>query len=144
MVVENLISYIVADYNALWELYKNEKLGKLEQRIPENLKKMKVGKDGTDEELIIRLLTMDDDNVYHVAKIEGGFRITIILFSINVEIFETTEKIDKVYINYGEDGIWKEVLFKGNEEYSDAYSSTNIEIYSGHEQLKKHKIKKSK
>ena len=144
MVVENLMTFVVADYDALWKLYKNERLGKIEQRLPENLIKMKVGKHGTDEELIISLLNMDDDNVYHVVKIEGGFRITILAFSINVEILETTEKVDKVYINYGEDGVWKEVLYQGNEEYSDAYNSTNIEVYSGHEEFKKHKVKISK
>jgi hypothetical protein len=143
MVVENLMTFVVADYDALWKLYKNERLGKIEQRLPENLKKMKVGKHGTDEELIISLLNMDDDNVYHVVKIEGGFRITILAFSINVEILETTEKVD-IYINYGEDGVWKEVLYQGDEQYSDAYNSTNIEVYSGHEELKKHKVKISK
>lgn len=141
MVVENLLSYIVADYNALWKLYKSGELGKLEQRIPDNLKKLKVGKHGTDEELIISLLNMDDDNVYHVHKIDGGFKITIILFQVNVEMLD--KDIEKVYISYGEDGVWKEVLLKGEKEYSDAYHYTNIEIYSGHEKLKKHKNKKS-
>lgn len=141
MVVENLMTFIVTDYNDVWKRYKNGEFGKVEQRLPENLIKMKVGKHGTDEELIISLLNSDNDNVYHVVKIEGGFKITILAFSINVEILETTEKIDKVYINYGEDGVWKEVLFKGDENYSDAYASTNIEVYSGHEELKKHKSK---
>tara|TARA_R110000782_G_scaffold21110_4_gene56929 strand:- start:9640 stop:10101 length:462 start_codon:yes stop_codon:yes gene_type:complete len=141
MVVENLKTFIVVDYKALWKLYKQEDICVLEQRLPENLKKMKVGRDGTDEELIIKLLYTDTDNVYHVAKIECGFKITILGFAVNVEIIEPVEN---VYLHYGEDGVWKEVKFKGDKEYQDANSSADIQVFSGYDKLKTHDIKLNK
>ena len=94
MVVENLKKYVVADYNELWKLYKKGKLGKIEQRISDDLKKMVVGVDGTDEELIIALLCTDTDNVYQVSRCKRGFKITIIEFSISIDFTEKTKKID--------------------------------------------------
>jgi hypothetical protein len=51
-------------------MYKNGELGSVEQRLPNNLIRLKAGQDGDDEELINSLLSMDTDNLYHVEFID--------------------------------------------------------------------------
>ena len=130
MVVENLKSYVVPNYKALFKLYKNGDLGKVEQRLPDNLQKLKAGVDGTDIQLIISLLNADKDNVWHVAKVEGGFRVTIIGFNIDIEILPEREKFERICIQFGEDGLWKEVKYPNDEQYQDAFGEIEFDIYS--------------
>ena len=142
MVVENLKKYVVADYNELWKLYKKGKLGKIEQRISDDLKKMVVGVDGTDEELIIALLCTDTDNVYQVSRCKRGFKITIIEFSISIDFTEKTKKIDRVYINFGEDGNFEEYTNVDDKNtYQPNTNDFKFEIFSEYDSRKKHLIK---
>jgi hypothetical protein len=70
MVAEKNKSNEVNNYDELFEMYKNGELGSVEQRLPNNLIRLKAGQDGDDEELINSLLSMDTDNLYHVEFID--------------------------------------------------------------------------
>lgn len=134
MITENLHQIKVSTYNELYDLYLEEKLGMTDQRMPNNLKRMDAGNDGTDEELIKSLLDADKDNFYHVQFVDvrdGYFLITIIGFNITKSIGKDLQ----YSLNMGENGIWedfiddKSCVYKdGTKEWRDAGTLGGLEL----------------
>jgi hypothetical protein len=142
MVVEKLKVIEVNTYNELFDLYEQGELGCVEQRMPENLKRFEPGEDGTDEELINSLLSMDTDNFYHVEFIDirdGFFRITIIGFTI---LKFLSEKVIAINISFGEDGLWQEAQENEDDENWIDGSLLGVIELSGIEVELEHEITK--
>lgn len=134
MVLENLHQIKVSTYNELYDLYLEEQLGIIDQRIPNNLKRMDAGNDGTDEELIKSLLDADKDNFYHVQFVDvkdGYFLITIIGFNITKSIGKDLQ----YSLNMGENGVWEDFIDDksyvhkdGTKEWRDAGILGGLEL----------------
>lgn len=120
MVVNNLEKIIVGSYNELYELYLSGSLGVVQQRIVSNLKKLSVGKDGTDEELIKSLLDADKGNFYHLMSINNVYLITIIGFNITKTMKLPTIAPISLSINFGESGVWEDYQGQSEPEWKDA------------------------
>lgn len=130
MIVKVLDKFNVRDYADLYQMYRDEKLGIVEQRMPVDIDEMVAGEDGTDEELILNLLSYDKDNMYHVKFIEdnedGYFEISYLGFGLNKKF---TEMVSEYNFEFGEDGIWEEYKSPVDKEYKDASVIGELKIY---------------
>ena len=66
MIAKVLHTFSVRNFAELYKMYKDKELGLIEQRMPNNITERIAGDEGTDEELILDLLSKDTDNIYHV------------------------------------------------------------------------------
>jgi hypothetical protein len=139
MVTEILKQFVVKNYKEAFKLYKKGEFGCIEQRMPENLKKMPKS-EGTDLERILSLLEADEDNIYSVVELGNVFIITILGFRIHKTL---EENVEVYYLQFGEDGKWEEVAYKGDvENYQDG---TRGELSMGADVKLKHvKIEQGK
>jgi len=130
MIAKVLHTFSVRNYAELYEMYKNEELGIVEHRMPDDIPEQVVGDDGTDEELILNLLAQDPDNIYHVHfeddSEDGYFVISYLGFGLNKKFNEMVAEYD---FQFGEDGIWEEFKSPVDEEYQDASVLGALTIY---------------
>jgi len=130
MIAKVLHSFSVRDYAELYEMYKNEELGIIEQRMPLGIVEQVAGDDGTDEELILNLLAQDTDNMYHVKFIDdsqdGYFEISYMGFGLNKKF---NEMVAEYNIEFGENGIWEEYRRLFDVDYQDASVIGDLKIY---------------
>lgn len=130
MIAKVLHTFTVRDYSELYEMYKDGKLGLVDQRMPVDIPEMVAGDDGTDEELILNLLAQDPDNMYHVKFIDdsqdGYFEISYMGFGLNKKFTEIVAEYDFMF---GEDGIWEEYKSPVEEDYQDASVIGELTIY---------------
>jgi hypothetical protein len=130
MVARVLDSFRVRTYDELYQKYLNDELGLVEQRMPVDIDKKVAGDDGTDEELIVDLLSKDPDNMYHVQFVDdnedGYFLISYMGFGLNKKFTEIVAEYDFVF---GEDGIWEEFKSPVDDEYQDASIIGELIIY---------------
>jgi hypothetical protein len=130
MIAKVLHSFSVRDYAELYQMYKNEELGIIEQRMPLGIVEQVAGDEGTDEELILNLLAQDSDNMYHVKFIDdsqdGYFEISYMGFGLNKKF---TKMVEEYNIEFGENGIWEEYKNSVDEEYQDASVIGDLKIY---------------
>lgn len=135
MVVEVLEVYKVKDYSEAYNLYKQNKFGKIEQRMPENLVKVKESVLASDYELILSLLSEDKDNVYHVFFDGEFYQIHLLGFSFTKE-FRTPVKA--FCLTFGEDGKWDEVKHDSTDDsWDDGYYEGELN-FAGEEIRIKH------
>ena len=132
MVAENLKTFTVNGYYDLYRMYKDRLLGICDQRLPDDIPKWYVDEDGTDEELIIKLLEMDKDNLYHVCTIVSGTKWIFQITYLGVVIYKT---FDDAKLNYelifGEDGIWQShYTFEEPEHAKDGSTLGELDVYS--------------
>jgi hypothetical protein len=130
MIAKVLHTFTVRNYAELYEMYKNKELGIIEQRMPDDIVEQVAGEDGTDEKLILNLLTQDPDNIYHVHfeddSEDGYFVISYMGFGLNKKFTEMVAEYDFMF---GEDGIWEEFRTLFGEEYKDASVIGELTIY---------------
>jgi len=130
MIAKVLHTFTVRNYAELYQMYKNKELGIIEQRMPDDIVEQVAGEDGTDEELILNLLTQDPDNIYHVHfeddSEDGYFVISYMGFGLNKKFTEMVAEYDFMF---GEDGIWEEFRTLFGEEYKDASVIGELTIY---------------
>ena len=130
MIANVLHTFSVRNYAELYEMYKNEELGLVEQRMPDDIPEQVAGDDGTDEELILNLLAQDPDNLYHVHfeddSQDGYFVISYMGFGLNKKFNEIVAEYD---FQFGEDGIWEEFKSPVDDNYQDASVLGALTIY---------------
>lgn len=130
MVAEVLNTFTVSDYAELYQMYKNKELGIVEQRMPDDIIEQIAGDEGTDEELIINLLSKDPDNMYHIKFIDGSkyghFEISYMGFGLNKQFNQQVSEYD---FNFGEDGIWENFKKPNDDEYYDASVIGGLNVY---------------
>jgi hypothetical protein len=130
MIAKVLHTFTVRNYAELYQMYKNKELGIIEQRMPDDIVEQVAGEDGTDEELILNLLTQDPDNIYHVHfeddSEDGYFVISYMGFGLNKKFNEMVSEYD---FNFGEDGIWEEYRVLFEEDFKDASVIGVLTIY---------------
>ena len=134
MIAKVLDTFSVRDYAELYEMYKNGELGIVEQRMPNNITERIAGDEGTDEELILDLLSKDTDNIYHVHfeddHQDGYFVISYLGFGLNKKF---TEMVCEYDFSFGEIGIWEEYKSPIDSEYQDATIIGELKIYCNDE-----------
>lgn len=130
MVAKVLDTFQVKNYYELYRMYKDNELGLVEQRIPLDIPKRYAGDEGTDEELILDLLSKDPDNMYHVKFIDdsedGYFEISYMGFGLNKKFDQQVSEYD---FTFGEDGIWEEFKKPNDDEYHDASVIGELNVY---------------
>ena len=130
MVARVLHKFQVRDYAELYQMYKNKELGIVEQRMPDDIIEQIAGDEGTDEELIINLLSKDPDNMYHVKFVDdrqdGYFVISYMGFGLNKQFNQQVSEYD---FNFGEDGIWEKFKKPNDDEYYDASVIGELNVY---------------
>ena len=118
MIVQQLNPFIVKSYDELWDLYLNDSIAlNGNGGIPYDLEKVEPSEDVSDGDLIKSLLAMDDDNFYHVSKVDGYYQIFTVGFAINKQI---NEPIREFQILMGEDGRWQNGIDALGEDIFDA------------------------
>ena len=136
MIAKVLDTFSVRNYAELYEMYKNGELGIVEQRMPSDIDERIAGDEGTDEELILNLLSRDTDNMYHVHfeddHQDGYFVISYLGFGLNKKFTEMVAEYD---IQFGEDGIWEEYKSPISDDYQDATKIGELNIYCNDEFL---------
>lgn len=138
MTTETLKVIKVKSYKEAFKLYKEGEFGVIEQRMPENLKRLKKS-EGTDYDRIISLLEEDSDNIYNVLETKKGFTIVMLGLSIHKEL---EENVSVYYLNYGEDGKWEEVVYKEDLDENPVYSDgSDGKLSIGQKVELKHKTK---
>jgi hypothetical protein len=134
MIARVLDTFSVRDYAELYEMYKNGELGIVEQRMPNDIDERIAGNEGTDEELILNLLSRDTDNMYHVHfeddNEDGYFVISYLGFGLNKKF---TEMVGEYNFEFGEDGVWEEYKTPIDNEYKDATNIGELNIYCNDE-----------
>jgi len=134
MIAKVLDTFSVRNYAELYEMYKNGDLGIVEQRMPDNITERIAGDEGTDEEMILDLLSKDTDNIYHVHfeddHQDGYFVISYLGFGLNKKF---TEMVCEYDFSFGEDGIWEEYKSPIDSEYQDATNIGELKIYCNDE-----------
>jgi hypothetical protein len=134
MIAKVLDTFSVRNYAELYEMYKNGDLGIVEQRMPDNITERIAGDEGTDEELILELLSKDTDNIYHVHfeddNEDGYFVISYLGFGLNKKF---TEMVCEYDFSFGENGIWEEYKSPIDSEYQDATIIGELKIYCNDE-----------
>lgn len=130
MVAKVLHTFQVRDYAELYQMYKDNELGIVEQLMPDDIIEKVAGDEGTDEELILDLLSKDPDNMYHVKFIDdrqdGYFEISYMGFGLNKKFDQQVSEYD---FTFGENGIWEEFKKPNDDEYHDASVIGELEIY---------------
>jgi hypothetical protein len=108
MITSTLEEFKIKGYDELYQLYMDGELGVLEQRMPV-VPKWEVGKDGTELQLIRKLLDRDPDNLWHVTFLDYGvdsyFKIAIVGLQIAKKF---NEPVLEWVLTFGEDGIWQD------------------------------------
>jgi hypothetical protein len=111
-------------------MYKDNELGITEQRMPLDIPKRYAGDEGTDEELILDLLSKDPDNMYHVKFVDdrqdGYFVISYMGFGLNKKFDQQVSEYD---FNFGEDGIWENFRKPNDDENYDASVIGELNVY---------------
>jgi hypothetical protein len=132
MVAENLNVFTVNGYYDLYRMYENDELGIYDQRLPDDIPKWYVGEDGTDEELIIKLLDMDTDNLYHVCTIVKGIELVFQITYLGFVIQKTFDDAKITYeLMFGEDGIWQNYYTLEEPNHAkDGSTLGELDIYS--------------
>ena len=121
MIVNKISEFTVKDYNEFWDVYKDDAIGAYcNGTIPSDLIKLEAGTDGTDEELILDVLSRDTDNFYHVQFFddsEGGY---FEIFTVGLNIIKHFNAPLRTYdILLGEHGIWQTGIDAIGNEVSD-------------------------
>ena len=130
MIAKVLHTFQVRNYYELYRMYKDNELGIVEQRMPDDIVEQIAGDEGTDEELILNLLAKDPDNIYHIKFIDdsedGYFEISYMGFGLNKKFTEMVAEYD---FSFGEDGIWEDFKKPLDDEYYDASVIGELKVY---------------
>jgi hypothetical protein len=126
MIVTPLKQFIVKSYDDVYSLYLEGELGVVEQRMPV-VPKWVVGIDGTELDLINRLLDRDTDNLYNVVQVMDFYHITILGFTIDKTF---NEPVSRYELRFFEDGKWESVYQIDNPTHAkDGTVYGDLEIY---------------
>ncbi len=121
MVVQQLNKFTVKDYNEFWDVYKDDAIGSYGNgTIPTDLIKLEAGADGTDEELITDILSLDTENFYHVQFFDDSEDGYFEIFTVGFVILKHfNAPIREFEILFGEHGIWQTGVDAIGNELSD-------------------------
>ena len=134
MIAKVLHTFSVRNYAELYQMYKEGELGIRDQRMPDDIPEMVAGDNGTDEELILALLSFDNDNMYHVHfeddNEDGYFVISYLGFGLNKKF---NQMVAEYEFSFGEDGIWEEYKSPIDSDYQDATVIGDLKVYCNDE-----------
>ena len=130
MIVEQHNKFTVKDYNEFWDIYKNDDIGLYGNgTIPDNLVKLEAGVDGTDEELIKDILSLDTDNFYHVQFFDDSEDGYFEIFVVGLGIIKHLNTPIRTYeILLGEDGTWQTGVDAVGNEIQDTSTYGDVEL----------------
>ena len=130
MIVEQHNKFTVKDYNEFWDMYKDDAIGLYGNgTIPDDLIKLEAGEDGTDEELICDILSLDTDNFYHVQFFDDSEDGYFEIFTVGLGIIKHLNTPIRTYeFLLGEDGTWQTGVDAIGNEIQDTSTYGDVEL----------------